>query len=137
MIMVTRGRCMMSKNIALLSIGAALLWSLFLFDASHAAQIDRKQASQNLMTAEMNRTANAPTIQVSNTPTPCTEDEIRNLEAPCQKQSLPGSRGKALDRILYTIAAITVTLVITLVALVLWVLMSRRIQMQPFVKGTH
>jgi hypothetical protein len=62
---------------------------------------------------------------------------MKSPEAACQKQTLPGSRGKALDRILYTIAAITVTLVITLVALVLWVLMSRRIQMQPFVKGTH
>ena len=127
----------MSKNIALLSIGAALLWSLFLFDASHAAQIDRKQASQNLMTAEMNRTANATTTQISKTPTPCTEDEMRNPQAPCKKQNLPGSRGKTLDKIIYTIAAITVTLVMTLVALVLWVLMSRRIQMQPFVKGTH
>ena len=127
----------MSKNIALLSIGAALLWSLFLFDVGHAVQIDRKQASRNLMTAEMNRAANAPTTQVSNTPTPCTEDEMRNPEVPCQKQSLPGSRGKTLDKILYTIAAITVTLVMTLVALILWVVMSRRIQMQPFVKGTH
>ena len=127
----------MSKSIALLSISAALLCSLFLFDVGHAVQIDRKQASRNLITVEMNGSVNTPTTQVSNTPTPCTEDEMRDPEAPCQKQSLPGSRGKALDRILYTIAAITVTLVITLVALVLWVLMSRRIQMQPFVKGTH
>jgi hypothetical protein len=108
-----------------------------LFDVGHAVQIDRKQASRNLITVEMNGSANTPTTQVSNTPTPCTEDEMRNPEVPCQKQSLPGSRGKTLDKILYTIAAITVTLVMTLVALILWVVMSRRIQMQPFVKGTH
>jgi hypothetical protein len=128
---------MMNKNVALLSIAAALLGSLFLFDVAHAGQIGRKQTVQTLMAAEMNGAAKAPTRQVSNSSAPCTEDEMRSLEASCQKQSLPGSRGKTLDKILYTIAAITVTLVMTLVALILWVLMSRRIQLPPFVKGTH
>src|SRR5437868_5482616 len=137
MVTVTRGRCMMNKNIALLSIGPALLGSLLLFDVGHAVQVDRKHAAPSLMAAEVSSTAHAPTIQVSNTPAPCTEDEMRSPERPCQKQSLPGSREKTLDKILYTIAAITVTLVMTLIAMILWVLLARRIPLPPFVKGTH
>ena len=128
---------MMTKNLALLTIGAAIIESMLLFDVGHAVQIDRKQAASSLMVAEVNRTAQAPTIQLSNTPTLCTEDGMSRPEAPCPKHNLPGSRGKTLDKILYTIAGITVTLVMTLVALILWVVMSRRIQMQLFVKGTH
>ena len=128
----------MSKNVALLSIGAALLWSLFLFDVGHAVQINGKQAARDLLAAEMSGTANAPTTQTSNTPTPCTEDGMRWTGAPCQKHSLPGSGEKTLDKILYTIAGITATLVATLVALIVWVLLSRRIPLPPFVKSsTH
>ena len=137
MVVVAMGRYMMSKNFARLTIGAALLGSLVLFDIGHAVQIDRKEAARNLMAAEMNGTVNAPTTHVSNTPTPCTEDGLRWTGAPCQKHSLPGSGEKALDKILYTIAAITATLVVTLIALILWVLLSRRIPLPPFVKGTH
>src|SRR5215813_4176462 len=104
MIMVTRGRCMMSKKIALLSSGAALLGSLLLFDVCHAVQTEKKQEIRYLTLAEIKATLNAPTTQVSNTPTPCTEDEMRTSELSCQKQSPLGSRGKTLDKILYTIA---------------------------------
>ena len=127
----------MTKRLSLLSIGGALVWSLCVFDVGHAVQTEKKEDIRYLTPAEIKGTANASTTQVSNTPIPCTEQGSRRPGVDCQKQSLPGSGERALDRILYTIAAITVTLVITLVALVLWVLMSRRIQMQPFVKGTH
>ena len=70
----------MYENVALLSIGATLLWSLFVFDVGHAVQIDRKQADRNLMAAELNGTANVPTTQVSSTPPPCTGDGMRGLE---------------------------------------------------------
>jgi ammonia channel protein AmtB len=128
---------MMSKNVALLSIGTALLWSWLLFDVGHAAQIDRKQAAPNLMAAGTSRAAHSPTIQVSSTPTPCTEDGMRRPEAPCPKDNVQGSGRKALDKILYTIAGITATLVVTLIAMILWVLLARRIPLPPFVKGTH
>jgi len=128
---------MMTKNVALLSTGTALLWSLLLFDVGHAVQIDRKQAAPSLMAAGVNRTAPAPTIQVSNTPTPCTEDRIRRPETPCPKDNLQASGRKALDKILYTIAGITATLVVTLIAMILWVLLARRVPLPPFVKGTH
>ena len=64
-------RCMMYKNFALLSIGAALLFSLFFIDAGLAFQIDRNQNAGVLMAGEMKATANPPTTQVSNTPNPC------------------------------------------------------------------
>ena len=54
----------MYKNVALLSIGAALLGSLFVFEVGHAVQIDRRQAVRNLIAAELNGTANAPTTQI-------------------------------------------------------------------------
>ena len=128
----------MTKNFALLTIGAALLGSLLLFDVGHAVQIDGNQAPENVMAAEMSGTANAPTTQVSNTPIPCTEQGIRRPGVHCQKQSLPGSGEKTINRILYAIAAITATLVVTLISLILWVLLSRRIPLPPFVKSsTH
>ena len=127
----------MSKKIALLSSGAALLGSLLLFDVGHAVQTEKKQEIRYLTLAEIKGTANAPTTHVSNTPTPCTEDGMRWTGTPCQKHSLPGSGGKALDKILYTIAAITATLVVTLVALIMWVLLSRRIPLPPFVKSSQ
>jgi hypothetical protein len=89
------------------------------------------------MAEEMSGTPNASTTQVSNTPTPCTEEGMSSSEAACQKYRLPGPGGKAIDTILYTIAGITATLVATLVALIVWVLLSRRIPLPPFVKSTH
>ena len=49
----------MYKNSALLSIGAALLFSLFFVDVGHAFQIDRKQNSRqgNERTANLSTTS--------------------------------------------------------------------------------
>ena len=127
----------MTKNLALLTIGAALLGSLLLFDVGHAVQTEKKQDIRYLTPAEIKGTANASTTQVSDTPIPCTEQGSRRPGVDCQKQSLPGSGERALDRILYTIAAITATLVVTLIALILWVLLSRRIPLPPFVKSSQ
>ena len=44
----------MHKNSALLSIGAALLCSLFVVDVGHAFQIDRSQDAHIQMAADMN-----------------------------------------------------------------------------------
>jgi hypothetical protein len=127
----------MNKDVALLSVSATLLWSLFLIDVSHAVQIDGKQADRNPMAAEMNGRANVPATHVSTTPILCPEGGARKIGTPCLKHSLLGPGEKAMNRILYTIAAITATLVVTLVALIVWVLFSRRIPMQPFVRSTH
>ena len=55
----------MSKNFALLSISAALLFSLFFFGVGHAFQIDlKKQAQMKGMTYPQ-------TTQVSNASRPC------------------------------------------------------------------
>lgn len=78
-------RCTMNKNSILLSIGAALLLSLFLSDVGHAVQIDRKQGARNLMAMEMNKTTNAPTTQVSSMPKPCKGDGMRRTGGPCRQ----------------------------------------------------
>jgi hypothetical protein len=88
----------MSKNYALLSIGGALLFSLFFFDEGHAFQIDKKQDAPVLMAGEMKATANLPTNQVSNTPTPCGG----RTGATCRTQSQPGSGAIAADGSRYT-----------------------------------
>ena len=55
----------MSKNFALLSISAALLFSLFFFGVGHAFQIDlKKQAQMKVLTYPQ-------TTQVSTTSRPC------------------------------------------------------------------
>jgi hypothetical protein len=54
---------MMYQNSALLSIGAALLLSLFFFDVGHAFQIEKRQDARILMAGEMKGTANTPTTQ--------------------------------------------------------------------------
>ena len=88
----------MYKNSALLSIGAALLFSLFFFDLGHAFQIEKRQGARILMAGEMKGTANLPTTQVSKTPNPCGG----RTGATCRKQSPPGSGEKATDGVLYT-----------------------------------
>ncbi len=55
----------MYKHVALFSIGAALVFSLFFVDAGHAFQIDLKKQ------AEMQRTTTPLTTQVSATSKPC------------------------------------------------------------------
>ncbi len=62
----------MYRNSALLSIGAAVLFSLFFFGVGHAFQIDRNQDARILMAGHMNGTATLSTKQVSNAPNPCT-----------------------------------------------------------------
>jgi hypothetical protein len=51
-------RCIMYKNSALLSIGAALLFSLFFIDVGHAFQIEKRQDARIVMAGEMKGTAN-------------------------------------------------------------------------------
>ena len=77
----------MNKNSILLSIGAALLLSLFLSDVGHAVQIDRSQGARNLMAVEMNRTANASTTQLSSKPKRCNGDGMRRTGLACKEQS--------------------------------------------------
>ena len=131
----------MYKNVALLSIGAALLSSLFVFGVAHAVQIDRKQAVRNLVTAELNGTANASTTSVSSRPTPCPRDGMRRTGAPCQKQSLPGSGEKATGETHYTSTGITATLIVPLIvpliALIFLVRVIRHTPQPPSVKSTH
>ena len=55
----------MYKNFALLSISAALLFSLFSFGVGHAFQIDLKKQAQ------MRGAVHTQTTQVSNTSRPC------------------------------------------------------------------
>ncbi len=88
----------MYKNSALLSIGAALLSSLFLVDGGHAFQIEKRQDARIVMAGEMKGTANLSTKQVSNTPNPCGG----RTGAACRKQSPPGSGEKTTGGVLYT-----------------------------------
>ena len=94
----TRRRCIMYKNSALLSIGAALVLSLFFVDGGHAFQIDKNQNAGVLMAGEMKGTANLPITQVSNTPNPCGG----RTGVTCSKESPPGSGAKASDGSRYT-----------------------------------
>lgn len=94
----TKRRCIMYKNSALLSIGAALLFSLFFVDGSHAFQIDRNQNAGILMAADMKGTATLPITQVSNTPNPCGG----RTGVTCSKYSPPGSGAMATDGSRYT-----------------------------------
>ena len=61
----------MNKNFALLSIGAALFFSLCVVDLGHAAQPQKGQAAPILMAGDMKATATAPTTQVSTASIPC------------------------------------------------------------------
>jgi hypothetical protein len=128
---------MMSKKMARLSSGAVLLGSLLLFDVGHAVQTEKKQDIRYLTLAEIKGTANAPTTHESSTLTPCTGDGLRRPGTACQTHSLLGSGEKSVDRILFAITALTATLIVTLVSLILWVLLSRRIPLPPFVKSSQ
>ena len=77
----------MYRNSALLSIGAALFFSLFFFNVGHAFQIDRNQDARILMAGHMNGTAILSTKQVSNAPMPCGG----RTGAVCSTNSPPGS----------------------------------------------
>ena len=86
----------MSKNSALLSIGAALLFSLFFVDISHAFKTDRKKDASIVMAGEMNGTANLSSTQVSTTPNPCTLGGKGRTGAPGAMRCPLGSGGKAI-----------------------------------------
>jgi len=107
--------CVMSKNSLLLSIGTALLWSLFIFGVGHAVQTENGQAATpRLVVAELNGTANAPIAQLSNTPNPCHVSGKGRTRAICGKQSLPGSGKRVADWSQYASAIFIVTLTIML-----------------------
>ena len=77
----------MYRNSAVLSIGAALVFSLFFFGVGHAFQIEKKQGVYNLTAGEMKGTASLPIKQVSNAPIPCGG----RTGALCNTNSPPGS----------------------------------------------
>ena len=91
----------MYKNSALLSIGAALLFSLFFIDVGHAFQIEKRQDARIVMAGEMKGTANLATKQVSNTPNPCGG----RTGASCRQQNQQGTVAAATDGSLYTSAS--------------------------------
>ena len=68
----------MYKKFTLLSIGAALLFSLFFLDLGHAFQIDRRQDARILMAGEMKKTANSPVTQGPTTPTGAPLEKNKN-----------------------------------------------------------
>lgn len=107
--------CMMNKHSVLLSIGAALLGSLFLVDLGHAIQTESRQDPQNLTVAAMNRTANAPAIQVSNRLNLCSvAGKGRSRALVCAKQSQAGSGERAAEESQATSPIFTMTLTVML-----------------------
>jgi len=87
----------MDRKSALLSIGAALVFSLFFFGEGHAFQIDRNQDARILMAGHMNGTVTLSTKHVSSTPNPCTEGGLGRTGAPGKQRCPLGSGAKAPD----------------------------------------
>ena len=108
--------CMMNKNSMLLSIGAALLGSLFVVDLGQAVPTERRQEAPNLLEAAMNGTANAPTTHVSNTPIPCAVTGKGRTRALCEN-SLLGSGNMAAEKSQYLSTVIITTVIIMLIVL--------------------
>lgn len=92
----------MYRNSAVLSIGAALVFSLFFFGVGHAFQIDRNQDARILMAGQMKGTADLSIKQVSHTPNPCTEGGLGRTGAPGKQRCPLGSGAKATDGSLST-----------------------------------
>ena len=88
----------MNKNSALLSIGAALLFSLFFVDLGQAFKIERGQDARILIAGEMKEATTPPATQVSNPPIPC----AGRTAATCRTQSRQGSGATATAGSLYT-----------------------------------
>ena len=88
----------MNKNSVLLSIGAALLFSLFFVDLGHAFKIERGQDARILIAGEMKEATVPPATQVSTTPNPCGG----RTGATCRTQSRQGSGATATAGSLYT-----------------------------------
>ena len=96
----------MNKNSVLLSIGAALLLSLFFVDLGHAFKIERGQDARILIAEEMKEATTPPATQVSNTPILCGG----RTGATCRTQSRQGSGATATAGSLYTNASMLVPL---------------------------
>jgi len=92
----------MFKNSTLLSIGAALLFSLFFLGVGHAFQIEKRQGVRPVMAGEVKGTANLPIKQVSNLPNPCTEGGKGRTGAPDKKRCPQESAGKVTAGSLHT-----------------------------------
>jgi len=126
----------MNRNSVLLSIGTALLLSTFCFDVSHAVHIDRaKQFPPARAAGIMNEPATAPATQVAPPPIPCRGDGMRRTGAPCTTPSWPGTGMTNVT--LYTIIAVAVSVIGTLVVLLLSVPFFRRTPQPPLVRGTR
>jgi hypothetical protein len=97
---------MMYRNSALLSIGAALVFSLFFYGVGLAFQIEKKQGVYTLTAGEMKGTASLPLKQVSNAPIPCGG----RTGASCTQQSPQGSGATATDGSLDTSSSLVVPL---------------------------
>ena len=89
----------MYRNSALLSIGAALVFSLFFFGVGHAFQIEKRQGVYTLTAGEMKGTASLPIKQVSNAPIPCGG---RTGALLCSTNITPGSGKMATHGSRYT-----------------------------------
>ena len=137
----------MNKNSLLLSITAtALLWSLVVSDIGHAIQTENGQDSPKLMVADMNRTGNASTAQLSNTPNPCSLSGKGRTRAACGKYSQPASGVRTTDWSAYINAIFTVMLTVILctliflaafsLALIVLAALSRRIPHQPLERAS-
>jgi len=87
----------MYKNSALLSIGAALVFSLFFLGVGHAFQIVKGQEASFVIAGDMKGTANLSTTQVSTMPNPCTVGGKGRTGAPGTTRCLSGSGEKASD----------------------------------------
>jgi hypothetical protein len=94
----------MYKNSALLSIGVALVFSLFFFGVGHAFQIEKKQDARILMAGQMNGTADLSIKHVSHTPNPCTEGGMGRTGAPGKQRCPLGSGATATDGSLYQVS---------------------------------
>ena len=132
---------MMNMNSALLSISAALFWSLFLSDAGHATQTERRQAPPNVMTAEMSGSVNAPATPISNTPTPCAMTGKGRTRALCENHSLfrSGERTTVASQYLSTVIVTAVSVMLIVLTVAAWLSLAlvavaawaRRIRRQP------
>ena len=111
---------MMNRNSVLLSVGAALLGSLFVVDLGHAVQTESRQDAHNLTVAAMNRIASAPTTQVSNRLNLCSvAGKGRSRALVCGKQSQPRSGERAAEESQATSPIFTMTLTVMLSVVVM------------------
>jgi hypothetical protein len=111
-------------NSVLLSISAALLWSLVMANVGHAAQTERRQDLPNLMGAEIHRTAMAPAIQVSNPAHPCMVAGKGRARGLCGKDGPSRSGERAAVESRYLSAVIIATVIVMLIVLAVLAVLS-------------